>query len=334
MKILSKASIAIVVLIIIYLAGPKLQSEAISSSLPELNVNVENVENIVANIEGHQDIRPDNHARIIWANDSLKKKTHYSVLYLHGFGASWYEGHPAHINLSKTIGANLYLSRLHDHGLNSDEALLNMKPHLLYNSAKEALLIAQALGDEVIVMGTSTGATLALMLAADYPEMVETLILLSPNIFIDKLSACVLTKPWGLQIARIIGGDGGKYRILTHESEADDKYWYQRYRWEGVVYLQQLLEENMHPKLFSKITQPIFLGYYYKNEKEQDNVVDVPAMLEMYSQVKTPEHLKRKVAFPDANNHVIACEAKSESINEVQQEIIDFIFSVKNISNQ
>lgn len=42
------------------------------------------------------------------------------------------------------------------HGLQGTEAMLGMTPANLYNSAKEALVIAHKLGKKVIIMGTST----------------------------------------------------------------------------------------------------------------------------------------------------------------------------------
>ena len=127
-------------------------------------------------MEALERLRPDNQARIIWNNDIKREKTEYAVLYLPGFGASWYEGYPTHINFAKSIGANLYLSRLASHGVDTTEPLLDMYPAALYESAKQSLAIANALGNKVIVMGTSTGGTLALKLAADFPVMVHSLI--------------------------------------------------------------------------------------------------------------------------------------------------------------
>ena len=39
-------------------------------------------------------IKPDNQARIIWADSSKKEKTKIAFLYLHGFSASQAEGDP------------------------------------------------------------------------------------------------------------------------------------------------------------------------------------------------------------------------------------------------
>ena len=51
----------------------------------------------------------------------------------------------------------------------------------LIHEAKEAIAIAKAIGDKVIVIGCSTGATLTLYLAAKDQDLAG-LILLSPNI--------------------------------------------------------------------------------------------------------------------------------------------------------
>ena len=62
--------------------------------------------------------------------------------------------------------------------------MINLTADKLWNSAKEAYAIGKQLGKKVIIMATSTGGTLALKLAAEYPE-IAGLILLSPNIAIN-----------------------------------------------------------------------------------------------------------------------------------------------------
>jgi pimeloyl-ACP methyl ester carboxylesterase len=324
---MKKLLIVIVVffaLVIIFLSGPMPPRNIISPILPGLDITIENVEGFVKNKEASFDIRHDNQARIVWNNDSLKTKTGTSVLYLHGFCASWYEGHPLHVNMGKALNANVYLSRLHDHGLDTNEGLFDMRPDRLYESAKEALLVASALGEKVVIIGTSTGGTLALMLAADFPELVDALILLSPNIAINNPASFLLGLPWGLQIARLTG-DGGKYRKLGPATDVENKYWYRTYRWEGVIYLYQLIQKTMKTELFEQVTQPVFLGYYYKNDEEQDEVVKVDAMLEMYDQLGTPDHLKQKTSFPHAALHVIGCKDLSGSYDDVEMATIDFV---------
>jgi pimeloyl-ACP methyl ester carboxylesterase len=314
-------------LVSIYLLGPRFDKPVYNTRLPLVSLTVTNVGNYVDSIEAIQKLRPDNKARIVWFNDSLKNKTSYAVLYLNGFGASWFEGSPSHTDFAKAIGSNLYLSRLASHGIDTKEPLIDMYPAALYESAKQALIIAHALGNKVILMSTSTGGTLSLKLAADFPEMVDALILLSPNIEINNSAAFLLNGPWGLQIGRLTSG-GGLYRMVPSSGETENKYWYKKQRWESLVYLQQLIKTTMTKEVFAKVKQPVFLGYYYKNEKEQDQQVKVSAMLIMLDQLGTPDSLKMKVDFPDAGDHVIGCSLLSKSYRDVEKEMIAFAIKV------
>lgn len=315
--------ILLLIITVAYLAGPKFPSPSLPDSLPAVHVNTSTFENFVRNNESKLKIKPDNEARIIWANDSLKNKTEYCLLYLHGFSASWYEGSPVNTNFAKRYGMNMYAPLLAEHGIDTTEALVNMTPDRLYESAKEALVVAQSLGEKVILMSTSTGGTLSLKLAADFPELMESLILFSPNIAINNPAAFLLSKPWGLQIARSVYK--GKYRITNPDIASEDcRYWNCKYRLEAVVYLQQLVESTMKKETFSKVKAPVFLGYYFKDEQHQDQVVRVDAMLEMFDQLSTPENLKQKVAFPEAGAHPIGSKLFSKSWEDVEKASFKF----------
>lgn len=322
-KFLRFAGFFLVILVVLYLAGPKPPKPLMTNDLPSTGTSIGNFDTYIKQMDAGLSIRPDNESRIFWANDSVHERTDYAVLYLHGFSASWYEGYPAHVNFSRHFGYNLFLPRLASHGEETDNPLIDMTPDRLWESAKEVLLAARVVGKKVIIMGTSTGGTLALKLAAEFPEYVDALILFSPNIKINNSAAFVLSKPWGLQVGRKF--NGGKFRITqTDSTSADCKYWYCKYRMEGVVFLQQLVEETMKNETFSKVTVPVFLGYYYKDENNQDQTVRVDAMLKMFEQLATPEENKRKTAFPEAGGHVIACELTSGCYQEVTEKAIQF----------
>jgi pimeloyl-ACP methyl ester carboxylesterase len=172
-------------------------------------------------------------------------------------------------------------------------------------------------------MGTSTGGTLALKLAAEFPELTDGLILLSPNIAINNPAAFVLSKPWGLQIARKVYD--GNYRITNKDFASEEcKYWNCKYRLEAIVYLQQLVEATMTQKTYSKVEDPVFLAYYYKDELHQDPTVRVDAMLKMFDQLKTPASEKQKQAFPEAGTHVIGCKLFSGAWKVVEEASFRF----------
>ena len=316
-------TLLILLLIVVFLLGPKPEKPELNKDLPSISVSVPNLDRYIKKQEADLPLKPDNQSRIIWANDSLKERTDYCVLYLHGFSASWFEGAPVHQKFARHFNCNLYIPRLHDHGLQTSEALIDMTPDKLWESAKSALMVARSLGKKVIIMSTSTGGTLGLKLAADFPEYVEGLYLFSPNIRINNSSAFVLTKPWGLQIARLV--TGGKYRITNNDFGAKEcEYWNCKYRLEAVVFLQQLVEATMKKDTYKNVTAPVFLGYYYKDEAHQDETVRVDAMLEMFEQLGTSDDKKFKKAFPNANTHVIACDMFSSSVDDLFRESIRF----------
>ena len=300
-----------------YLLGPRPSHPHYSTKMPQIP-EIGQLEEYIDHIESLHKIRPDNEAEIVWADSILKRQTEYAVIYLHGYSASKEEGNPVHRYLAKTLNANLYLARLADHGIDTTSAMEYMTADRLWESAKQALQIGKRLGKKVIIASTSTGGTLALKLAATYPE-INSLILLSPNIAINDPLAFMLNDPWGLQISRIVMG--GKERTLDWRSETYKKYWYAKYRLESVVQLQELLETSMTKATFQAVKQPVLLLYYYKNEKEQDPVVRVDAMLKMYDELGTPSHLKSKKAIPNAANHVMGSYITSKDLKSVEQEI-------------
>ncbi len=320
MKFLRWFSFIIAIVLAVYFLGPSTSKPNLNTTLPQVNSNLTQIEQEIIQSEQKQNIKPGNQAQIVWANDSLKQKTEYCLVYLHGFSASEKEGAPIHTEFAKRYGFNLYLARLYGHGLNTNEALLDLTPENYMESAKQAIAIGEQLGKKVIVMSTSTGGTQALYLASEHPE-IAALILYSPNVQLYDPTAVLLTKPWGLQIARMVLG--GNYRE-KEESDSIKMYWYSKYRIEGIVNMQAMLEATMNQTVFSKIKQPVFLGYYYKDEEQQDKTVSVKRMLEMFDQLETAENQKRKIAFPEAGAHVIASPLCSHSVNEVRNETFRF----------
>jgi esterase/lipase len=317
----------ILALVTVYAAGPKPSKpdfKIYEFNLPASLTGLEN--NINQGEKAVKGIKPDNQARIIWADSAKKEKTKIAFLYLHGFSASQAEGDPVHKDLAKKYDANLYLSRLAEHGIEKgDSTMINLTAGAYEASAEKAFAITKNLGDEVVVIGTSAGGALTLYLASRHPE-IKAIILYSPCVKLFDATAMILDKPWGLQIARLFSG--GPVKKFVSESKAHANYWQLNYRIEALVALQNLVSNTMKPEVFSKIKCPVFLGYYYKNEKEQDNTVSVPAMLKMYEELGTPEGLKQKTAFPEAGAHVIASYIRSKDWLGVERKTDKFLCDI------
>ena len=317
------------VLIIVYLFGPRPDEPKYIKAMPVVPAAAE-LDKFISAREAAHKLRPNNEARIVWANDSIKKQTDYAIVYVHGFSASQEEGNPVHRNIAKQYGCNLYLSRLAEHGIDTTEQLQNLTADTYWESAKEALAIGKQLGKKVILMGTSTGGTQALQLAATYPADVAALILYSPNIAINDNNAWLLNNHWGLQIARLV--KGSNYNNPDDERPIYKQYWNKPYRIEALVTLEEMLETTMNKETFSKVKQPVLLLYYYKDEQHQDNVVKVSAMKEMFSQLATDTINKRAIALPNTGDHVIASPIKSGDVESVERETGRFLQQIMGLS--
>jgi pimeloyl-ACP methyl ester carboxylesterase len=315
-----------VLLIVFYFAGPHPSKPVYSTEQPVVPAEPSALESYIQGREALHHLKPDNEARVVWA-DSTRKKTPYSIVYLHGFSASQGEGDPVHRYIAKKYGCNLFLARLSQHGIDTVDAMVNLTADNYWESAKEALAVGRQLGDKVILMGTSTGGTQALQLAYTYPDEVAALVLLSPNIAINDPNAWLLNDPWGLQIAHMVTGSN---YIISKEDYGPTwrQYWYPKYRSEAVVALEELLETTMTKDNFKKVTQPTAVFYFYKDETHQDSTVKVSATLAMFDQLGTPVALKYKEALPEAGTHVIGSSVRSHDVPGVEKGVSHFLTDI------
>jgi esterase/lipase len=319
MRLISRWLLVAAGILVLYWVGPNPADPVYTNDLPVLSDSPQQLEMYVAEQEKKHPIKPDNQARIVWNNDSLKNITEYALVYLHGFSASQEEGNPVHRNLAKAFGCNLYLARLAEHGIDTSDALMNYTAEGLWQTAKEAYAIGKKLGKKVILMGTSTGGTVALQLAAAFPE-IAGIILYSPNIAINDPNAWLLNNPWGLQIARLV--KGSNFNTAGQDDSTYKKYWNHTYR----------LETTMVPATFGAVRQPVLALYYFKDENNQDKVVKVSAIQKMMQELGTPDSLKRSVAMANAGNHVLASPIVSKDVAGVEKETSTFLQQVMKLS--
>ncbi len=301
--------------------GPKPDYADFDGIIKTLEIELADLDDFVLKKDANiQNLKSNNESRLAWA-DSVRT-TPYSVVYLHGFSASPMEGYPTHMEFAKRYGCNIYIPRLSGHGLNDNESFLNLEPKDLIESAKEAIAVGKLIGEKVILMSCSTGSTLSIYLTAENPELVEGLIMYSPNIDLENKTSELITFPWGLQIIR---GIIGKYRHTHHNKDSEAaKYTTNVYRTEGIVCLKSLIETTMTNKNFKKITCPYFLGYYFKNDDEKDPIVSVDEMLRFDQLTSTAEDKKRLSPFPNVNTHVIPSGIHSKDLQSVQNATYQF----------
>ncbi|WP_296700468.1 alpha/beta hydrolase [Algoriphagus sp.] len=320
------------ILVVVYMLGPKVEKEELVIQFPDIPTRMQEIENYVNQREDTVlGLKPDNEAYIVWADSSNKRKTPYSIVYIHGFGASPMEGDPVHRFLAAHFGANLFVTRLPEHGIKRANGMEYLSAQALADAAGEAYQIGKNLGDSVIVVGTSMGGALTLLLASQQPE-IKAVVVYSPAIRDNGEKLAVLFVPW---MKKIMEWTWMEDKVRTQERKGEkEKYWSDKYHINGYQSLAVLMYSMMNKETFSKIKQPLFLGYYYKNEEEQDFVVSVPQMLKMYEDLGTPERLKRKEAFPDAGDHVIGSSITSKDWEGVLFRTIDFLENVAKIPSR
>lgn len=186
------------------------------------------------------DVRPGDQRRIDWADPAHPHRTPVAVVYLHGFTASPQEISPVPEDLAKALGANLYFARMPGHGHENPEALRQPTLSDWVNEGVEALAIGQALGERVIVIGTSTGGTLGLWLAAaGKTSRPDALIMVSPNFGPRHRLAPLLLWPWFARLAPRLLGEWRHWRAVN---EAHARHWSIRYPVAATVPMMQLVE--------------------------------------------------------------------------------------------
>lgn len=318
-----------IIIAFVYTFGPREKIQSLSGDYPTVPTRLAELESYIrAKDDTVKGLKPGNEAKIIWADSTQKSKTPFSIVYIHGFGASEREGSPVNRELGKHFGANVYLARLPEHGISREDAFRHLTAQKLADEVREAYMIGKSLGDSVIVVGTSMGGALSLMLASERPDM-KALVLYSPAIREGGDALDQFFRPWSKYLAENFIYKNG---VLNNPREGDKaKFWSEQYHVNSYASLAVLLRSKMTEDTFEKIRQPLFLGYYYKNDEEQDFVVSVPKMLEMFESVSTPQALKRKVAFPESGDHVIASDITSKDWKGVLESTIDFLEKVAKV---
>lgn len=264
-------------------------------------------------------IRPSARSRVVWATE--KNRTPFSLVYLHGFKASHGEGDPVHFRVARNLRCNLMLSRLRGHGLNRERPLRDFRPDHLLESARFAMECGLRLGDEVILMGTSTGASLALCLAGmdAYRDRVRALVLYSPLIEFAGVASLLLGNRFLRTLLSLVPGPSWLIRSPSGTSR-ESEIWYSRYALRGALSLGEFIERHMRPETFARVTQPLFAGYW-----PGDRVASPAAVRRMARQTGGESGHVRLRAYPEAGSHVICSGLLSEAVDPLTEDTLSFL---------
>jgi len=166
-------------------------------------------------------------------------RTEYAIVYLHGFSATRQELAPVTTQVAQSMGSNVFYTRLSGHGRDA-KALENASAQDWYADVKRAYKIGRDLGDKVILVGVSTGATLATWLIAEGAISPDALVFISPNFELAEKSIYLLDWPLGPSIARFIRGPQYSFEPI---SEAHAKYWTTSYSYESLLEMLHVVKK-------------------------------------------------------------------------------------------
>ncbi len=150
-------------------------------------------------------IRPEVASYLQWAGQP-GQVTDLAILYIHGFSASPAELRPLPEQVAHDLGANLLAIRLTGHGTDGTD-LAAATAQDWWRDLGQGLDATRRLGRRVVVMGMSTGATLAALAAHDEQmgRMMDGVVLISPNFRLRARTARLLDLPFARSIIRLVG---------------------------------------------------------------------------------------------------------------------------------
>jgi esterase/lipase len=261
-------------------------------------------------------LRPEARRRIVWHDPGLRQRTRYAVVYLHGFSASAPELAPLPQQVARALGANLYLARLRGHGQDAG-ALGKATANEWLADAADAYAIGARLGERVVVIGASTGATLAVWLATRPGlEKLHALVLMAPNFGAADPRERLLRLPLAEQLVPLL--------VPTHGFEPRNaeqgRHWTTSYPSPVLLQLAALVAHVSRLPL-ETIAVPT-LTFYAPGDK----VIDVSRMLAAHDRVARASGARKELVVvgdsDDPLQHTLAGDILSPSTTSRVAEAI------------
>ncbi|SHE43271.1 Esterase/lipase [Litoreibacter ascidiaceicola] len=253
--------------------------------------------------------------RIVWAGDA-GAKTQLSIVYIHGFSATSEEIRPVPDNLASALGANLFFTRLAGHGRGGLAMAEPVAGDWLEDTA-EALAIGRRLGEEVIVIATSTGGTAAAIAATDpaLMERVKGIAMVSPNFRVRSPAAVILEWPLARSWTAIVAG---AERSFAPQNDAHGKYWTTLYPTTALIPMAALVKYARDAD-YSEVTTPVLFVF-----SDDDGVVSAETTRAISTKWGGPVTLAPRVMGEggDPFNHVIAGDILSPGQTEGTVELM------------
>lgn len=249
---------------------------------------------------GTPDLTPGAGREIVWADPAAKAKTPLALVYLHGFSATKEEIRPVVDDVAAALGANLFYARLAGHGRGA-AAMAEPRAGDWWRDTQEAVEVGRRLGERVILIGASTGATLATLAVADEAAGADVagLIAVSPNYLFKGAPIPLLTAPFARQVLPVALGAERSWEPMNDEQA---KWWTTTYPLVAVLPMAATVAEAATLN-YRRIDTPALMIF-----NDADEVVDHAVTRAVAKRWGAPvEIVNLDVAPGEApSNHIIA----------------------------
>ncbi|WP_207099642.1 alpha/beta hydrolase [Paracoccus shandongensis] len=252
-------------------------------------------------------IRPEVASYLQWAGQP-GQATDLAILYVHGFSASPAELRPLPEDLARQLGANLLAIRLTGHGQGGAD-LAAARAGDWWRDLAEGLAAAQRIGRRVVVLGMSTGATLAALAARD-PQMgaaMDGVVLISPNFALRGRGAWRLHLPFARTLLRLTGDPE---RCFTTRNDLHRARWTSCYPASAVLAVGAVLRQARRGDYRAAKVPALFIW------SDADRIIDHRASARIAATWGGGATVLRVMPGPDddPDAHVIGGEALSPGL--------------------
>ena len=232
-----------------------------------LDYHLQSQESFVPNI------RSQINKQIIWASNT-NTKAKISLVFIHGFSATRAELSPVIEILAKELQANVFFTRLKGHGQNG-KALGDATFNDWMKDTTDAIDIGKVIGDEIILIGCSTGCSL-IHVALEHVSKIKAAIYVSPNFGPKSFKGQLLRAPGARWFIPLLFGK--EYFFIPKNAEYE-RCWTTRYPTKALFAVKDSVVAAQKIK-HKKIKVPILFWF-----SDDDKIVSAKATRKIISKM-------------------------------------------------
>ena len=178
-------------------------------------IDIEDIDSLLESQEKMvRGLRPGTEKKVLWAQGN-GVKTKISIVFIHGFSASRVEIDPVIDLIAAELNTNVYFTRLRGHGQDG-KALGEATYEQLLDDTIEAIEIGKSIGDDLVLIGCSTGCSLIHIALGQYND-IKAAIYISPNFGPKPIKGQALRIPGAKFLVPLVFGKEHSFVALNDE---------------------------------------------------------------------------------------------------------------------